>query len=315
MAALLFGCVLAFGLAELGARLAGFEPWSQVVSEAKRPYIRMRDPDPRLGWRNRPGEYVLGRERATILPDGSRRSSGDSPEGAPVAALIGGSFVYGQGIPDEETLAWLLQERDASRRYLNLGVSGFGTYQSLLLLEGYLERHEPPEAVIYGLIDHHRTRNIGRGPWLAWLTRLAVAEYPELPYCSLGENGELVRHPPKAYPRMPLRDYSAFLTLLEHGAMMRWSQRREQQQDRITELLLVDLHELCRRHGIRLTVALLQDGQRGSRTWDVAALDANGIPYADCRVPLTPELRVPVDSHPNVQVQRMWAGCLEGRLQ
>lgn len=310
LAALLFGCLLAFALAEIGARLAGFEPWSQVASEAKRPYIRMRDPDPVLGWRNRPGVYTLGRERATILPAGSRRSSDNPPADAPVVALIGGSFIYGQGIPDEETLAWLLQERDPSRRYLNLGVSGFGTYQSLLLLERYLERHDPPEAVVYGLIDHHRTRNIARGPWLAWITRLAVAEYPKLPYCSLDEDGQLVRHRPTAYPRMPLREHSAFLTMLEHGAMMHWSRRREQQQDRITELLLVELHELCQRRGIRLTVALLQDGERGAATWDRIALDANGIPFADCRVPLTPELRVPVDAHPNVKVQRLWADCL-----
>ena len=87
-------------------------------------------------------------------------------------------------------------------------------------------------------------------------------------------------------------------------------QQRERQQDRITELLLVELHELCRRHGVELTVALLQDGERGAPTWDLLAVESNDIPFADCRVPLTPELRVPVDSHPNVEVQRMWADCL-----
>ena len=142
-----------------------------------------------------------------------------------------------------------------------------------------------------------------------------MEDYPALPYCSLDDEGALVRHPPTFYPQTPLRDHSAFVTLLEHGVMMRWSQRREAEQDHITELILAELQALCERHGSELIVALLQDGERGTETWDKTALEANGIPYADCRVPLTPELRVPVDSHPNVKVQRMWADCLEGSLE
>jgi len=301
-------------LGETAVRLAGHEPWQSYSDMAGDAFVRMRVPDERLGWRNLPGEYVSERNTVTVLPDGSRRSVEPAAADAPEVWLVGGSFVYGQGLSDEQTLASQLAAPEYGWRARNFGVSGFGTYQSLLLLEGLFEKNPPPQAVVYGLIDHHIVRNIGRGMWQRALAQLAVSEYPRLPYCSLDAGGRLVRHPAEAYPRTPLREYSALIELLERTYAEWMAQDREAQRELTTELLLAEMHALCRRHGVGFVVALLEDGEAGGPSWAIEAAARQQVPLADCRVPLTPERRVPVDSHPNETVQRMWAECLSGPL-
>ena len=53
--------------------------------------------------------------------------------------VLGCSFVQGWALSDEETFAWKLQERFVRARVLNFGTAGYGTTQSLLALERYLE--------------------------------------------------------------------------------------------------------------------------------------------------------------------------------
>ncbi len=277
-------------------------------------FVRMRVADDRLGWRNLPGEYRSERNTVTILPDGSRRSTEPAAADAPEVWLVGGSFIYGQGLSDEQTLASQLAAPQSGWRARNFGVSGFGTYQSLLLLEELLQKNPPPQAVVYGLMDHHIVRNIGRGMWMRALARLAVSEYPKLPYCSLNADGRLVRHPAEAYPQTPLRGYSALIELLERTYAEWKSQGREAQRELVTELLLAEMHALCRRHGVQFIVALLEDGEAGSPSWAIEAAARQQVPLADCRVPLTEERRVPVDRHPNEIVHRMWAECLSEPL-
>lgn len=270
----------------------------------------MRAPDAKLGWRNLPGTYRSERHSVTILADGARQSTSSAAADAPEVWLIGGSFIYGQGISDEQTLASVLAGRDPRRRYRNFGVSGYGGYQSLLLLEELLDSAPPPQVVVYGMIDHHTVRNIGRGMWLRALSRLAVSEYPLLPYGSLDEEGNLVRHPAEAYPQTPLREHSALIELLERTYAEWRSQDREAQRERVAEALLQEMRLLCRRHGADFLVGLLDDAERGSPSWATEAAARQDVPLADCRTPLTPDRRVPVDQHPNAIVQRLWADCL-----
>ena len=304
------GIVAALSLAEFTVRLAGHEPWQSYREMAGDAFVRMRTPDPKLGWRNLPGTYRSQRNSVSILADGARKTTGPSATDAPEVWLIGGSFIYGQGISDEQTLASALAARDPQRRYRNFGVSGFGTYQSLLLLEELLADNPPPQTVVYGLIDHHAIRNIGRGLWLRAISRLAISEYPLLPYCSLDADGKLVRHPAEAYPRTPLREHSALVELLERTYAEWRSQHREPQREQVTELLLTEMQDLCRRHGMEFLSVLLDDGEPGAPSWIVDSAHRRQIPFADCRTPLTPERRVPIDNHPNDVVHRLWADCL-----
>ena len=69
--------------------------------------------------------------------------------------LVGCSFTMGWAVADDETWAWRLQELRPDVEVVNRGVGGYGTLQSLLLLEQLLGRDgQRPARVLYGFIDH-----------------------------------------------------------------------------------------------------------------------------------------------------------------
>ncbi len=84
----------------------------------------------------------------------------DKPEGQKRIVLIGDSFIYGLNIDDSETIASQLKKLlHADWEIINLGVPGFGTDQSLLLLMQEAEKYNP-DVVIYGLYQNDFSNNI-----------------------------------------------------------------------------------------------------------------------------------------------------------
>ena len=277
----------------------------------------MREPDPALGWRNKPGSYlsppyVPGGQgnRVRILSDGSRASSDQPPLEGPRAVLVGGSFIFGQEISDQETMAWQLQVADRRRRYANFGVASYGTYQSLLSLERIFSGDDPPGWVIYGLIGHHKTRNVGRSAWLRHLSRFSRYFEVTLPYCSLDDSGRLMRHPPARYPAWPLRTSLAIVNLFFDTITDALNEKRFRQRQRITELLLLEMYQLCYSNGAKLIVALVGNEPRNP-SGDARFLKQQRIPFVDCRFPHTPDLRVGGKGHPNATANRKWVRCVE----
>lgn len=317
--ALGIGCGSAAVLAEGFARVAGREPWTPITELNDRPFVAMREADPVLGWRNTPGHYtspayVAGGEgsRVWIWDDGSRAAAPAPVSADESVTFFGGSFVFGQGISDEETLVWRLQAIDPARRYANFGVSAYGTYQSLLLLEKRLASGDAPAQIVYGLIDHHRTRNAGRTGWMRHLSRFSRSPVG-LPYCSLDDEGALVRHTPESYPKWPLREWLASVNMFGDAVTDIAHDQRFRDRHRITELLLLEMDSLCRLHGARLLVALLGN-EEPSPSADARFLDEQGIAFADCRFFHTPELRVEGEGHPNAIANGKWLSCLAPHL-
>ena len=264
--ALGLGFAAALVVAEVAARALGHEAWIPITHLDDRPFVAMREPDPVKGWRNKPGTYLTtpsapgGRSsRVRILADGSRATGDRPPEAGPLTALVGGSFIFGQELSDNETLAWRLQADDPERRYRNLGVASFGTYQALLTMEELFASADSPEQVLYGHINHHATRNVARSAWVRHLARLSRTAEVKLPYCSLNDQGELVRHPPEGFPHWPLRDRLAVVNLFLNAARDAWHEPRHRRRDRILELILVEMQRLCDANDARFAVALLQD--------------------------------------------------------
>ena len=315
--AVVLGLVASLALAEVLARAGGYSPWSRISELDDRPFVAMREPDPVVGWRNKPGSYLAPpyvpggrRNRIRILPDGSRATSDQPPREGPRAVLLGGSFIFGQAISDHETMAWQLQEADRRRRYANFGVASYGTYQSLLSLERIFSGDDRPASVIYGLIGHHKIRNVGRSAWLRHLSRFSRYSEVTLPYCSLDDSGRLVRHPPARYPAWPLRTSLAIVNLFFDTITDALNERRFRQKQRITELLLLEMYQLCRSHDAKLIVALVGNEPRNP-SGDARFLRQQGIPFVDCRFPHTTDLRVEGEGHPNATANRKWVRCVE----
>lgn len=298
---------------EVLARLAGFAPWRVPARAAAEP--KHHEPDPVLGWRNQAGRFVIryrqgpSRElRMTFLPDG-RRLTVTPPGATRSLVLVGDSFTQGWAVSDDETYAWRLQERFPEVAVLNYGVGGFGTYQSLLRLAQVLPAAPSPAAVVYGFIEEHEARNVAGAQWLETIARFAYRGPAALPYATLAADGALVPHGPVTWPSFPLRRVSALATFAERLWVRARAHRRFAERGATTEALIGEMAALAATRGAPLVVAIFLAEPATVERYR-AALEPRGIFVADCSFPLTPELQVPGEGHPNPTAHARYADCL-----
>ncbi|MEN8181971.1 MAG: hypothetical protein ABFS46_05490 [Myxococcota bacterium] len=321
-------------LGEILLRAAGREPWRAVGPPAHEPILFSADPA--LGWRLKPGRhryrgYSRGAPpiRTTLLEDGSR-TTGFRGEASENLLLLGGSFVQGWGLSDEQTLAWQLQKLHPGAHVLNYGTGGYGTYQSLLLLEEILATPDPPEAVVYGFVPLHEMRNVAEPGWLHSLALGSRSGLASVPFASLDPEGRLVRHPPARYPTWPLREQLSLVAFAESVFVEARAGDRGARAREVTLRALLEMNARCLEQGSRFVVAFLwtAPGQRVAYRQGTnpeietfrgdlyeRALREGQIPFVDCSHVLTPELSIPGDGHPGPEVNAFWADCLSRRLQ
>ncbi|MGB7934509.1 MAG: hypothetical protein WCH04_20245 [Gammaproteobacteria bacterium] len=106
----------------------------------------------------------------TIDDDGLRRTPDTGgPQAAPVL-LFGGSYMFGEGVNDADTLGAVLA-RSSGRRVdvINHAYIGYGPHQMLSILENGLDNRElkgrKPLAGVYLAIRDHIRRTVGLAPW------------------------------------------------------------------------------------------------------------------------------------------------------
>ena len=221
--------VFLFLVCEGTSRIFGFAPWE--VQRDREKTIVVHEPDPVLGWRNKVGKYLIpafSKNASNIifqvLPGGIRASRHSLTINADPSILVfGGSFTQGWAISDNDTFVWKLQERFPGYQFLNYGTGGFGTYQSLLLMERVLQECSvTPKLVIYGFCGFHEDRNVASWGYLEGLTKLSferkghLKERVKIPYADIDSDGNILRFPPDPYRILPLGRYSGFVKFMEH---------------------------------------------------------------------------------------------------
>jgi hypothetical protein len=242
--------------------------------------------------------------------DAARSTGGRPGSGGGTVAIVGGSFTEGFAISDDETFAWKLQERFPGLRIRNYGHGGYGTYQSLLLLERVLSQRPAPVMAVYGFYEGHEIRNVATADWLRMLSMMLRRHTSiSVPYATLGGDGVIVRHPPESYPLWPLREYSAVVTFLQHGHARWLARRRTAERAAVTEQLLLEMKRACEANGTDFVVALLYMNAQ-NRTRYSELLRSHGVAFADCARPLPPAYQVPGDGHPNQKLNAIWASCI-----
>jgi hypothetical protein len=141
----------------------------------------LRENGGELGYRPYPARAVqawktFGREKLydvvyTINEDGYRQTPGfaGGEEGTPPIVFFGGSFAFGEGVDDNETLPYFVAaETNWSRPVLNLAFSGYGPHQMLRSLElGMLRELGYPSVgiAIYVAVPDHARRAAGGAWW------------------------------------------------------------------------------------------------------------------------------------------------------
>jgi hypothetical protein len=227
--------------------------------------------------------------------------------------IVGGSFAQGWGIHDEETFAWKLQERFPSLNVMNYGTAGYGTYQSFLVLEKELPLLKSPVIVLYGFILHHTARNVAPVDWLKALSRFSRRGIVHVPYATLNEDGALVRHPPVAYLRLPLRKSSATAAFVEEIYMRTRVRTREEKKSReVLARILLEMAATSERHGARFLVINLEPVRPPTKVL-AKFLRVNQIEYVDCGFPFE-GMTVPGEAHPNGEMNTLWFDCIVDAL-
>lgn len=110
------------------------------------PQLEYLEFDPLQMWRLRPG-YAKG--EIHISPEGFRTPLPPPSETSKLVFLIGGSSVFGVGMPEEKTVTYFLQQLsdrfqpEKRFRFINAGVTGYYSTQELIHLERHVLPHKP----------------------------------------------------------------------------------------------------------------------------------------------------------------------------
>ena len=306
----LVSIVLGLILSECLLRANGFRPKKNVIIGNKQPSMHV--PDSVLGWRNRKGKHNFppyspsGKPTyMTFLENGQRRSGENSTNTEGEIVIVGGSVTQGKAVSDSETYAWKLQQKFPSLKVVNYGTGGYGSYQSLLVLEQELPRMTSPKFVIYGFIAHHEDRNVATDSWLLLLSPGAI------PFATLDKNNRIVRHPPERslpfrYLSLPFRNSLAIFPFFERvyikiKTIKTWN--RVKQKRMVTEAILLQMYKVSKEYGATLFVVHIDSGDPPAdvetRIYYKGFLKKNNINFIDVDHPLTKELIVLGEGHPN----------------
>lgn len=318
-ATLVVGLTLCLAASELTLRTMGKSPWRRSAQDLAEPTMQV--PDPVLGWRPKPGQYFVppyapeGQTiEVTILEDGSRLSGRSPKSGAPRVLFIGGSITQGFAISDRETFAWRLQEQFPSIQIVNRGVAGYGSVQVLGLLDEVLKRPDPPREIFYPFIQHHEQRNIAHPNWLRMLSRYSRRGQVTTPYATLDAFENIEYHPPVRYPQWPLHTHLATMAFAETVYADFQARHRTSTSTQVTGRLIIAMKFRANRRGVGFHVVLIQASARG-RVHYRNFLRRHDIDFVDCIVPITKDLRVPGEAHPNGKANAIWSDCIGERIR
>lgn len=196
---------------------------------------------------------------------------------------------------------------------LNYGTGGYGSYQSLLKLEHELPQARSPKIVLYGFIDQHQVRNVAPGGWLRIMSLYSRRGHVDVPFATIGENNELIRQPPEAYPSWPFRQSSSVITLVERVFMKFKTRKRKSQKIQVTEKILLQMNSISEKYGAKFYMVLLHVTDKTKRHY-IKFLNEYNIEFIDCSFDLSDQMIVPGESHPNGKMNALWSQCIKTRL-
>ena len=242
----------------------------------------------------------------TFDENGRRLSGNDPVRSEDQILIVGGSCTQGWAVGDSDTYAWKLQRRFSSQTVLNCGTAGYGTYQSLLLMERILPELSGPRIVLYGFIDHHEVRNVATDTWLRNLAIHSRLGHVQTPFVCLDDNHALLRHKPEGWSTLPFRESLAIVQMTERVYMKYRTRKRFDQRRAVTELLMLEMNRVASEHDASFFVVLLLVSDP-ARAQYRGFLQKHNVRLIDCAQPLVKEMTVPGEIHPNGRMHTLWA--------
>jgi hypothetical protein len=288
---------MTIGAVELALRHFGL-PFREVYAPSEYATTQF---DPELGWVYMPNKSLLqrfGADRRDVAlhfnSTGFRvRLPGDTHSPArPTALFIGCSFTMGEGLPFEETFVGQLEGvPDFPFQVINLGVQGYGTDQSLLLMKRYFKRFNT-QAVVYTFIEDHVARNANYDRRLLHTHSRFVGTKPL--FIIQPDGTPALQKKPMRYTDF---SYSRTWALLQR-AWLRWG---PVPSFNLTRALIQEMQDYVESQGATLVVLDWNWSQRPSH---LREMELNLIDTADDPPAGWNTWMIPGDSHPNAQAHQ-----------
>jgi len=144
------------------------------------------------GYRANPGRYVFrysgmrqGRLEhldtvVTINDDGTRFSGNAPAEAARRIFVLGDSYVFGDGVNDEQTFAFLLQTAFPGDSVHVHALAGYSWANALVTLERIKDRIRPGDVVVLGYAPYYMERHVAAPSRLRSIRDWMASTFPEV---------------------------------------------------------------------------------------------------------------------------------------
>jgi len=288
--------------------------------------------DPQIGWALSPQCFTS--HHRGVNPDGSRRSdaiysicrgeriTSSQPQSGPVVVATGCSFTFGQGIDDQDTWPWLLQQLLPNDHVVNVAAMGYGTDQALLAAEQEVSRlPRDVRTVVLGFGDFQIERNRCPQSWLSTLYPFGKPRYV-LQDDKLQDKG-LIKLWSLGSVLDNMIDHSVLFSRVANLVADRLVYRIDQHDSArsLTVALITDFARRFQARGINLVVVVLPYPgddvvrSKADRSFVIDQLRAAGIPTLVMDIPRSPNgqfdfHRYLVGSHPGRQYNLLLANQL-----
>jgi hypothetical protein len=148
--------------------------------------------DPEQGYRANPGRYVFrysglkqGKPEhldaiVTINPNGTRFSGSAPVEPSRRIFVLGDSYVFGDGVNDEQTFAFLLQAAFPDSAVELHALAGYSWANALVTMDRIRDRVRPGDAVVLGYAAYYKERHVAAPSRLRSIRDWMASTFPEV---------------------------------------------------------------------------------------------------------------------------------------
>jgi hypothetical protein len=288
-------------------------------------YQQLIEHDPELGWRLKANaharEVLDGNYDVFYEIDKERRKGIPQNEGAKhTIHFFGESFIFGQGVTNEETAVNLLAKKLEGRfNILNYGVPGYGIEQMLLHFRSRLSNIRPNDIVVFAPLSGDLKRNfIHRAHVCKYVLEYSHENSPSLPMWT--ENGWVSIHVSDECSALEalLLNSSGLL-----GRLYRWRHENKVTDEilRNADKVFSEAAQLAKKRSARFYVVFVTNPLECERRAFEVDIDnlktpfASFLPYCPDDQGLRQRLHFPTNYHWTAEGNRWAAGALEEILR
>ncbi len=148
--------------------------------------------DAQQGYRANPGRYVFrysgmrqGRVEhldavVTINPDGTRFTGTAPAEAARRIFVLGDSYVFGDGVNDQQTFAFLLQTAFPDAVVQLHALAGYSWANALVTMQRIKDRVRPGDVIVLGYAQYYKERHVAAPARLRSIRDWMASTFPEV---------------------------------------------------------------------------------------------------------------------------------------